>query len=113
METETNAFRIVIFFDRGWWIAQCLEVDICVAARRREDLPKKIARQLRGQAILDISRGKRPFESFPKSPEKFWRMFSQAKPLGVEELRESWLFRILNGLRGIPELRARLTLAAA
>jgi len=83
METADTTFRAVIFFDRGWWVAQCLEVDICVAARRREALPKKMARQLRGQAALDVSRGKRPLESFPRSPERFWRMYSEAQPLGT------------------------------
>jgi hypothetical protein len=111
MDTAPTAFQAVIFFDRGWWVAQCLEVDICVASRKKNDLPKKIARQLRGQAVLDISRGKRPFETFPKSPEKFWRMYSEAQQVSVAELKESWFSRLLNAVRGIPELRAKLTLA--
>jgi hypothetical protein len=111
MQTENNAFRVVIFSDQELWVAQCLEVDVCVTARRRDDLPKKIVRQLRGQAILDASHGKRPFESFPRAPERFWQMYSEAQQLGVAELRESWFFRILNALRGVPGLRAQLTLA--
>jgi hypothetical protein len=111
MDTQSSRFRAVIFFDRGWWVAQCLEVDLCVSAKTRDALPKKLARQLRGQAILDASRGKRPFEMLPRAPEKFWRMYSEATEMGAEELQEPWLFRILNAIRGIPGLRAELTFA--
>lgn len=111
MDAQHSSFRAVIFFDRGWWVAQCLEVDLCVSAKTRDALPKKLARQLRGQAALDASRGRRPFEMLPKAPEKFWRMYSEGKAMGPEELKEPWLFRILSALRGVPRLQAELTLA--
>jgi len=111
MDAHSSHFRAVIFFDRGWWNAQCLEVDLCVSAKTRDALPKKLARRLRGQASLDVSRGKRPFEMLPRSPEKFWRMYSEGKAMGSEKLKEPWLLRAWNAIRGIPGLRAELTLA--
>lgn len=104
--------RAVIYFDRGWWVAQCLEVDICTASRVRERLPKKISRQLRGQAVLDLSKGKRPFETFPKAPERFWRMYSEARPLTSEESASSWLLRLIAAFSRAPKLRTELALAA-
>jgi hypothetical protein len=111
MDVHGSHFKAVIFFDRGWWNAQCLEVDLCVSAKTLDALPKKLARQLRGQAALDVSRGKRPFEMLPRAPEKFWRMYSEAREMRAEELREPWFLRILNAARGIPGLQAELTLA--
>jgi hypothetical protein len=111
MDAQGSQFKAVIFSDRGWWVAQCLEVDLCVSAKTRDALPRMLVRQLRGQAALDVSRGKRPFEMLPKAPEKFWRMYSEAQEVSAEELREPWFRRILNAVRGVPGLRAELTLA--
>src|SRR5947199_1767647 len=71
METNEQALRAVIFFDRGWWVAQCLDYDVCVSARSREKLPRKLLRRLQSRAVFDISHGLSPFQTVSKALETF------------------------------------------
>ena len=93
-------------------MAQCLEYDLCTSSRNLKDLPKQIASQLRLQVALDRKKGRQPFEGLPRSPQKFWDLYQQAKPHTVVKLQGSMLSRILKSLQ-IPKLQARLSLAGA
>ena len=112
MSDNANIIHVVVFEDRGWWVAQCLEYDLCTSSRNLTDLPKKIASQLRLQVALDRKKGRLPFAGLPRSPQKFWDLYEQATPHTVVKLKGSMLSRIVKSLR-IPSLQAQLSLAGA
>jgi hypothetical protein len=110
MSNQTTSIHVVVFEDRGWWVAQCLEYDLCTSSKNLNDLSRQIASQLRLQVALDRKRGRQPFEGLPPSPEKFWNLYQQATPHAVVKLQGSMLSRILRPLQ-IPDLQAQLSLA--
>lgn len=112
MSADTNIIHVVVFEDRGWWVAQCLEYDLCTSSKNLADLPKKIASQLRLQVALDRKNGRLPFEGLPRSPQKFWDLYQLATPHTVVKLQGSMFSRILKSLQ-IPNLQAQLSLAGA
>lgn len=110
MDQDSTYFvRAVVFYDRGWWVAQCLEHDLCTSSKKREELPRKLIAQLRTQIAADSLRGKRPFEDLPKAPERFWQLYQEGVPMAFPR-QEGWLDRLLGKWRGAPELRAELAL---
>lgn len=112
MNDQATTIHVVVFEDRGWWVAQCLEYDLCTSSKELEDLPKQIASQLRLQVALDRKKGREPFEGLPRSPQKFWDLYEQATPHTVVKLQGSMISRILRSLE-IPDLQAQLSLAGA
>ena len=111
---ETTTIHVVVFEDRGWWVAQCLEHDLCTSSKDLKDLPRQIASQLRLQMTLDRRGGRQPFEGLPRAPQKFWDLYQQATPHGVVKLEGSLLSRILKVLQSrVPSLQAQLSLAGA
>jgi hypothetical protein len=112
MSRQTTTIHVVVFEDRGWWVAQCLEHDLCTSSKNLNDLPRQIASQLSLQVALDRRRGRQPFEGLPRSPQKFWDLYDRATPHTVVDVRGSMLGRILKALR-FPGLQAQLSLAGA
>lgn len=114
MNAYINTLRVVIFEDTGWWVAQCLEHDLCTSARSLDELPQQIASQLRLQVALDRKSGRPPFAGLPRAPQKYWDLYEQATPHAVVELKGSLLGRLLKFLRsGVPSFQAQLSLAGA
>ena len=91
--------RYVVFQDRGWWVAQCLEHDLCTSARRQDQLRRKIKAQLRLRLAVDMKKGRAPFEGLPPAPGKFWKMYESASPMGAIEFGTPWVDRLLGALR--------------
>jgi hypothetical protein len=113
MAEEALAIQAVIFQDRGRWLAQCLEYDLCTSAKDHEELIRKIASQLRLQIMLDLAKGRQPFQDLPRAPQRFWDMHSTSTPLPEIRIRQSWLANLFWALRGRSRIQARLALAAA
>lgn len=114
MNVQENVYRVraVIFFDRGWWEIQCLEYDIGTSSKSREDLPRKLMAQLRGQIAVDLLHGKRPFETFPRAPEKFWTLYELGTRLEFVQ-KEPWLNRLVRKFLRNPSLHADIAQAPA
>jgi hypothetical protein len=110
---ETLSIRAVVYEDRGWWVAQCLEFDLGTSAKSRDALPRKLASQIQVQILADLAHGKQPFQDLPKAPKRFWAMHSRGTPIEVVELTESWLDRLTRAWRGRSPVRAQIALAAA
>lgn len=110
---ESLSIRAVVFQDRGWWVAQCLEYDLCTSAKDRKELTRKLASQLRLQMILDLNRGKRPFQDLPRAPQRFWEMYSGSTPEEVVQVRGSWLGNLFRIWRGGSRVQANIALATA
>lgn len=112
MSDQTTTIHVVVFADRGWWVAQCLEYDLCTSSKNLADLPKQLASQLRLQVALDREKGRQPFEGLPRSPQRFWDLYQQAKPHTVVNLQGSMFGRVLRALQ-LPGFQAQLSLASA
>ena len=111
---EPMTIRAVVFQDRGWWVAECLESDLSSSARDRKELIRKLTLQLRLQITLDLAKGRKPFDSLPRAPQKFWDMYSAGS--ASEEMlpiRGSWLGLFFRAWRWRPGVQAKLTLATA
>jgi hypothetical protein len=78
-------FHVVVFEDRGWWVAQCLERNLATASQDPKDLPKKLEIVLRGQIEADQEAGEEPFSALPQAPRRFWRMFQNAEPWRLDD----------------------------
>jgi predicted RNase H-like HicB family nuclease len=72
--------RALLFQETGWWIAQCLEHDIAVQARTREDLLERLERTLLGYLRLGFEKGRRPFDWIPPAPRRYWDLYEKANP---------------------------------
>lgn len=113
MAEEAIAISAVIFKDRGRWLAQCLEYDLCTSAKDHQELIRKVKSQLRLQIMLDLAEGRQPFQGLPRAPQRFWQMHSTSTPLPEIQIRHSWLGSLFWALRGRSRVQAKIALAAA
>lgn len=75
------AFRIsaVLFQEGEWWSAQCLEYDIAAQAKSLPDLRYELQRVLVSHISVSSELGREPFDGIGPAPQKFWKMFEEAK----------------------------------
>jgi len=78
-------FHAVLFEDRGWWVAQCLERNLTASSKDPRELPKKLETVLKGQIEADLEAGKVPFSALPPAPRRFWTLFQSAEPWGLDD----------------------------
>jgi hypothetical protein len=81
-----HVFHVVLFRDRGWWVAQCLERNLPTSCQDPRDLPGKMETVLRVQIEADQEAGVEPFSTLPQAPRRFWQMFQSAEPWHPDEL---------------------------
>lgn len=112
--TAALTLRAVVFEENGRLVAQCLEADICTSAGNRRELVRKLKRQVSLQIALDLARGIEPLGGLPRSPQKFWDLYSRSRtPAEVLPIRNA-----RPGLRSLvgswrPAIQASLSLATA
>jgi hypothetical protein len=80
-----HVFHVVVFQDRGWWVAQCLERNLATASQDPADLPGKLEVVLKVQIEADQEAGIEPFSALPQAPRRFWRMFQSAEPWRLDD----------------------------
>ena len=80
-----HVFHVVVFEDRGWWVAQCLERNLGTASRDPRELPTKLETVLKVQVEADLEAGVEPFSALPQAPRRFWQMFQGAIPWRLDE----------------------------
>lgn len=76
IKLEINA---VAYPEDGAWIVQGLEYDIAAHALDVADLPDAFVRAVVEHAILTQMHGRKPLEGLKKAPERFHRMFEEAR----------------------------------
>jgi hypothetical protein len=76
---DLRSIRAVVFQEDGWWIGQCLEVDLARQTRRLEDLPRELQRLLAVQVAASAQVGVAPFAGLTAAPRRFWDMYEQAR----------------------------------
>lgn len=84
LATGEFKLKVVMFADDEWWIAQCLDFDIAVQARRIEDLPYELERTLIGRIMVAADLGLNPFSGLPKAPSRYWDMYDKATEVHEE-----------------------------
>ena len=75
----------VLFEDRGWWVAQCLEHNLTASSKDPRDLHKKLETVLKVQIEADREAGVEPFSALPQAPRRFWTLFQSAEPWGLDD----------------------------
>jgi hypothetical protein len=75
----TDSVHAVVFQEGGWWIGQCLEVDLATQTRRLEDLPGELERLLAVQLAASAEAGIPPFAGLAPAPRRFWDLYERAK----------------------------------
>lgn len=83
--SRQHVFHVVLFKDRGWWVAQCLERNLATASQDPRDLPGKLETVLKVQIEADQEAGIEPFSTLPQAPRRFWQMFQAAEPWRLED----------------------------
>jgi hypothetical protein len=79
-----HLFHAVLFEDRGWWVAQCLEHNLTASSKNPQELQKKLENVLKVQIEADLEAGKAPFSTLPPAPRRFWTLFQSAEPWGLD-----------------------------
>lgn len=81
----SRVVHAVLFEDRGWWVAQCLEHNLTASSKDPRELPKKLETVLRVQIEADLEAGKIPFSTLPSAPRRFWKLFQNAEPWRLDD----------------------------
>jgi hypothetical protein len=80
-----HVFHVVLFEDRGWWVAQCLERNLVAASKDPRELRSKLEIVVKGQIEADEEAGIEPFSRLPQAPRRFWQMFQKAEPWRLDD----------------------------
>src|SRR5436305_14448860 len=81
----SNVLHAVLFEDRGWWVAQCLEHNLTASSKDPLELQKKLEYVVKVQFDADLEAGKAPFSTLPPSPRRFWTLFQSAEPWRLDD----------------------------
>lgn len=76
---QGHVVHVVVFKDRGWWVAQCLEHNLTASSKEPRELNKKLETVLKVQIEADLEAGKIPFSTLPPAPRRFWTLFQRAE----------------------------------
>ncbi|MFH1934290.1 MAG: hypothetical protein ABIN18_22285 [Pseudomonadota bacterium] len=68
--------NILIFQEKGWWVAQCIEYDIVAQARTLKDVQNEFQRIFCGRISIAEQLGLKPFEDIPPAPEAYIDIFN-------------------------------------
>jgi hypothetical protein len=74
----TIRIRALVFQERDFWIAQCLEHDIAVQSHSKDDLVVELGDVLVAYVQLAIDEGKVPLADIPQAPRQFFEMFARS-----------------------------------
>jgi hypothetical protein len=80
-----HVFHVVLFEDRGWWVAQCLERNLAAASKDPRHLRSRLEAVLKVQIEADQEAGVEPFSTLPQAPRRFWQMFQKAEPWRLDD----------------------------
>lgn len=80
-----HVFHVVLFDDRGWWVAQCLERNLVAASKDLREIRSKLETVLKVQIEADREAGVEPFSALPQAPRRFWQMFQRAEPWSLDD----------------------------
>jgi hypothetical protein len=74
-EAMTQTIRVIVFYDEGLWVAQCLEYDIGAQAQDVDTLMARFDVTMKAEIKESIARHGRPLAGIAPAPERFHRMW--------------------------------------
>jgi len=95
------------------WYAQCLEYDLVSWADTPENLLGELVGQLETLVEFNLAAGQHPFEGYSPAPERYWRLFEEAKAQAAPIEPRKRLLSRLAGFWGRPVVTPRLFFAPA
>jgi hypothetical protein len=82
--TSRPWLRILLYQDLpGRWMARSLEHDIAIEGLTRDTALDSLLRIIGAHAAFDERHGRGPLATFPEAPQRFWRAFEHATPIGT------------------------------
>jgi hypothetical protein len=75
--------RALLFREGDQWCAQCLDFDIAVQARSRNELLSELTHVLIAHVEIAIDSGHEPFIGLPKAPARYFDSFARSEPLAT------------------------------
>ena len=73
------AIRAVVFQEREWLCAQCLEYDLVAQAKSLPKLCRALQKLIVGHVAVRLHHGQQPFRDLPRAPAKYWAMFRDSR----------------------------------
>ena len=70
-----------------WWLVVCLEHCFVTQARTEEALLADLQKIIQTHIVLEKERGREPFVSVPRAPERYWEMYREAAGHPLEALQ--------------------------
>lgn len=92
--TETHTMRVIVMREGEFWVAQCLEYDICTSASDMETLELRMQGQIECEAQLSEQLNGAPFAGIGAAPERFHQMWEDARKFEAEHSMPSFEFDI-------------------
>lgn len=81
---RTIAIRVIYLRENDTWVAQCLEYDVAAQGKTLSEVEDAFRKTITGQIILDLRKGREPFEGIRPAPRAYWQKFDEGFRLGVE-----------------------------
>ena len=78
-----KTFRVLVYREGRYWIAQCIDYDIAAYARNLHKLPEKFFETVARHIILAVEYQREPFAGLPRPPARFRSLFDAAERLPV------------------------------
>jgi hypothetical protein len=73
--SDEFTIRTVVFQEEGWYVAQCLDVDLATQAKSLEALYVALEQLLLGRILVSEKLGLQPFENLPPAPKRYWDLY--------------------------------------
>jgi hypothetical protein len=72
---QLTKLSVLLFKEDDWWLAQCLEYDLCSQAKTPEDVLYEFERTLLAQILISIEANEEPLAGIDPAPEEYWKRF--------------------------------------
>ncbi len=78
---EKRSLHAVLYQQGGQWAGVCLEHYILALGSSLPELVEQLRKAITASLAISAERGGAPFEGIPRSPQRFWDLYSEARPL--------------------------------
>ena len=72
---QLTKLSVLLFKEDDWWIAQCLEYDLCSQAKTPEDVLYEFERVLLAQMLISTEANEELLAGIEPAPEEYWKRF--------------------------------------